>query len=124
MSERHTSPSEAEQQAVFDLLSARLYELFGPGGSFRVTLGRPTADESVFASTVADTIAHDVATAFSPVRENAGRRAAEPVTMAEHEALWKQIEAELLIRRTGPDSVDVDVAREVEVTHEHSWKAA
>jgi len=112
MSERHTASSEAEQQLVFDLMRDRLFELFGPGGSFRITLGRATADDAVFASTVADTIAHDVATAFNPVREKAGRRVAPTHALAEHEAMWRQIEAELQIRRTGPDSVEVDVQRE------------
>ena len=113
MSERHTTSSEAEQQLVFDLMRDRLFEMFGPGGSFKITLGRATADDAVFVSTVADTIAHHVATAFNPVRESAGRRVAAPSTMAEHDDLWKQIETDLLVRRTGPDSVDVDVEREI-----------
>lgn len=111
MSERHNATGEAEQEIIFDLMRERLLALFGPGGSFRITLGRATAGDALFVSTVADTIAHDVAAAFSPVRETAGRRAA-PSTIAEHEALWKQIESELLIRRTGADSIDVDVDRE------------
>jgi hypothetical protein len=113
MAERHSAASEAEQQLVFDLLRERLFELFGPGGSFRITLGRATADDAVFVSTVADTIAHDVAPAFNPVRTTAPRRAASPAD--EHDAMWRQIEAELRIRRTGPDSIDVDVAREDEI---------
>ena len=125
MSERHTASKEAEQQVVFDLLRDRLGELFGPGGSFRITLGRATAEDAVFVSTVADTIAHDVATAFNPVRETSGRRAASTEALAEHETLWRQIEAELLIRRTGPDSIEVDVQREVHAaTRERARQAA
>lgn len=113
MGERHTSASEAEQQLVFDLMRERLFELFGPGGSFRITLGRASADDAVFVSTVADTIAHDVATAFNPERTTVARRAASS-PRDEHDALWRQIEGELRIRRTGPDSIDVDVEREDE----------
>lgn len=120
MSERHTSRSEAEQELVFDLVRERLFEMFGPGGSFRITLGRATADEAVFVSTVADTVAHHVTMAFAPERESAGRRVAAPTTIAEHEELWKEIEADLLVRRTGPDSVDVDVEREVTAARESS----
>jgi hypothetical protein len=118
MSERHTTSSEAEQQLVFDLMRERLFEMFGPGGSFRITLGRATADDSVFVSTVADTIAHHVATAFNPSRETVGRRVAAPSTIAEHDELWHEIEETLLVRRTGPDSVDVDVEREVTAARE------
>ncbi|CAN5313740.1 hypothetical protein BH11ACT5_BH11ACT5_07170 [soil metagenome] len=117
MSERHTTSSEAEQQLVFDLMRERLFEMFGPGGSFRITLGRATAEDSVFVSTVADTIAHHVATAFNPA-QTAGRRVAAPTTIAEHEELWHEIEETLLVRRTGPDSVDVDVEREVTAARE------
>jgi acyl transferase domain-containing protein len=118
MSERHTTSSEAEQELVFDLMRERLFEMFGPGGSFRITLGRATAEDAVFVSTVADTVAHHVATAFNPQRESSGRRVAAATTMAEHDELWKQIETELLVRRTGPDSVDVDVEREVTAARE------
>ncbi len=120
MSERHTTSSEAEQQLVFDLMRERLMHMFGPGGSFRITLGRPTADDAVFVSAVADTVAHQVAAAFNPERESAGRRVAAPTTIAEHEELWQQIEEDLLVRRTGPDSVDVDVEREVAAAREGS----
>jgi len=118
MSERHTTSSEAEQQLIFDLMRERLFEMFGPGGSFRITLGRTTTDDAVFVSTVADTVAHHVATAFNPERETSGRRVAAPTTMAQHDELWKQIEADLLVRRTGPDSLDVDVEREVAAARE------
>ena len=113
MSERHTTSSEAEQQLVFDLMRERLVEMFGAGGSFRITLGRATSDDAVFTATIADTIARHVATAFNPQRESGGRRAAAPTTLAEHDELWQQIESDLLVRRTGPDSVEVDVEREV-----------
>ena len=118
MSERHTTSSEAEQQLIFDLMRERLFEMFGPGGSFRITLGRATAEDAVFVSTVADTISHHVATAFNPSRESAGRRVAAPTTIAEQDELWHEIEQTLLVRRTGPDSVDVDVEREVAAARE------
>lgn len=118
MSERHTSSSEAEQQLIFDLMRERLFEMFGPGGSFRITLGRAPAEDAVFVSTVADTVAHHVATAFNPERESTGRRVAAATTMAEHDELWQEIEQTLLVRRTGPDSVDVDVEREVTAARE------
>ena len=108
MTERHTAGSEAEQQLVFDLMRNRMFELFGPGGSFRITLGRATADDAVFVSTVADTVALEVAKVFT-AHEAKGRRVADSDPVAEHEALWREIEAELLIRRTGPDSIDAVV---------------
>lgn len=111
MSERHTTSSEAEQQLVFDLMRERLLQMFGAGGQFRIGLGTPTAEDAVFVATVADTIAHSVATAFNPARSSAGRRAA-PQTIAEQDALWQQIEADLDVRRTGPDSVEVQVEAE------------
>ena len=113
MSERHTTSSEAEQELVFDLMRERLFEMFGPGGSFRITLGRATADDAVFVATVADTVAHHVARAFNPVRESSGRRVAAPTTIAEHDELWQQMETENVVPRTGPDSVEADVEREV-----------
>jgi hypothetical protein len=108
MTERHTAGSEAEQQLVFYLMRGRLLELFGPGGSFRITLGRATTDDAVFVSTVADTVAREVAKVFTS-RESHGRRVADTDAVAEHEALWAQIEYELLQRRTGPDSIDAVV---------------
>ncbi|MBN9240228.1 MAG: hypothetical protein BGO97_10980 [Micrococcales bacterium 70-64] len=118
MSERHTSSTEAEQQLVFDLMRERLMELFGPGGTFVINVGRASSDDAVFVATVADTIAHSVATAFNPGRESAGRRVAAPTTLAEHDELWQHIEADLEVRRTGPDSVEVDVDREVAAARE------
>lgn len=95
-------------------MRARLGELFGPGGSFRITLGRATADDAVFVSTVADTVAWEVASALAAPRAEPARRAADPEQLqAEHDELWRHIEEALLIRRTGPDSVSVDVEREV-----------
>ena len=113
MSERHTTSTEAEQELVFDLMRERLIEMFGKGGSFTVTLGRATAEDAVFVSTIADTIAQHVAAAFNPVRESSGRRVAAPTTIAEHDELWQQMETENVVPRTGPDSVEADVEREV-----------
>lgn len=107
------SVNAADQQVIYDLMRDRLFELFGPGGSFRVTLGRPTADDAVFVSTVSDTVAWEVASALTAPRLTAGRRAADPeLRQAEHDELWHHIEQALLIRRTGPDSIEADVQRE------------
>lgn len=115
-----------DQQAVYDLMRERLFALFGPGGSFRVTLGRAGADDAVFVSTVADTIAWDVAAALEPTPEvdaptagaeapadehtapMTGRRA-NPIDPEEEEyrRIWKHVEAELLRRRNDEDSIDV-----------------
>jgi len=92
-----------EQEAVYDLMRQRLYELFGPGGSFRVTLGRATPGEAVFASTVADTVAWDIASALGAQKATPARHETPRDPQAEHEELWSQIESELLIRRTGPN---------------------
>lgn len=85
----------------------RLNELFGPGGSFRITLGRATADDAVFVDTVADTVAWEVAHSLIAPTERAGRHEVARDPMAEHEALWRHIEQELLIRRTGDDALEV-----------------
>lgn len=102
----------ADQQAVFDLMRERLIELFGPGGSFRITLGRPTADDAVFTETVAQTIAWSVAASLEsrPARmsQTASSHAA-PSSMREHEELWREIEEQLLIRRTGDDALEVSL---------------
>lgn len=121
---RDDVPESADQQLVYDLMRERLLELFGPGGSFRVTLGRAAPDEGFFAATVADTVAWQVAAAV----ESAGASAEAPRhevaidPQAEHEALWAHVEAELLIRRTGPsaflDDVDIVATPEVEVEPE------
>ena len=113
MSERHTTSTEAEQQLVFDLMRERLLDMFGAGGNFRISLGSATADDAVFVSVIADTIAQHVTAAFTPVREAPARRVAAPTTFAEQQELWQEIEAGLEVRRTGPDSVEVDVEREV-----------
>lgn len=108
-----------DQQAVYDLMRDRLFALFGPGGSFRISLGRPGADDAVFVSTVADTIAWDVAAALEPtadvttaqaVEPAVGRRA-NPLDPEEEEYLrtWRHVEAELLRRRNDEDSLDVSV---------------
>lgn len=115
MSKRHTQATEVEQQVVFDLMRERLMEMFGAGGSFRITLGRPAADDALFVSTVADTIAHEVAVAFNPVRLTEGRRVAPTAPLAEHERLWKHIEGELGITTTGPGTLAADVDREVAI---------
>lgn len=98
----------------------RLFALFGPGGSFRISLGRPGADDAVFVSTVADTIAWDVAAALeagvevdaieSDAEPTTGRRA-NPLDPEEEEyrRVWKHVEAELLRRRNDEDSLDVAV---------------
>ncbi|MBC7590531.1 MAG: hypothetical protein H7226_05735 [Salinibacterium sp.] len=117
MSERHSASTEVEQQVVFDLMRARLIDMFGPGGSFRITMGRPAADDDFFVATVADTIAHEVATAFNPVRETEGRRVASTTPMAQHEKLWKHIERELGIRTTGLGIFAADVDHEVAIVH-------
>jgi hypothetical protein len=115
MSERHTAATEVEQQLVFDLMRDRLIDMFGPGGSFRITMGRPAADDAFFVATIADTIAHEVAAAFNPVRVTEGRRVAESAPMAEHERLWKHIEGELGIVTTGPATIAADVDREITI---------
>lgn len=101
----------ADQQLVYDIMRERLMELFGPGGSFRVTLGRATADEAFFASTVADTVAWQVAAAVETGADasEAPRHEVEADPQAEHEALWAHVEAELLIRRTGPNAFLDDI---------------
>ena len=97
----------ADQQAVFDLMRERLVELFGPGGSFRITLGRPTADDAVFTETVAQTIAWSVASSLES--RPAKSTHAAPTSMREHEELWREIEEQLLIRRTGDDALEVSL---------------
>ena len=90
---------ERIQQLVHDLLRQRLFHLFGPGGSFRVTLGRADADDALFVQTVADTIAWDVAAAVGQHERATPRRAAQELPAEEHEEFWKHIEDELLKRR-------------------------
>jgi hypothetical protein len=100
-----------DQQLVYDLMRERLMQLFGPGGSFRVTLGRATPGEALFASTVADTVAWEVASGVSARPAEAARHEVAADPQAEHEAIWAHVEAELLIRRTGPNAFldDVDI---------------
>jgi len=102
-SHSHAVLPEPEQEVVYDLMRKRLYELFGPGGSFRVTLSRATEGEAVFASTVADTVAWDIASALGVKRSVPARHETARDPQEEHDEMWSQIEAELLIRRTGPN---------------------
>jgi hypothetical protein len=90
---------ERVQELVHELMRARLNELFGPGGSFKVTLGRATADDALFVSTVADTIAWDVAAAIDEHEHATPRRLSDQLPAEEHEAMWKHVEDELLKRR-------------------------
>jgi hypothetical protein len=101
-SRTHEPFPEPERGLVYDLMRERLYELFGPGGSFRVTLSRATEGEAVFASTVADTVAWDIASNLGAKRSTPARHETARDAHSEHDELWSQIEAELLIRRTGP----------------------
>ena len=87
------------QQLVHELMRARLNDLFGPGGSFRVTLGRATDDDALFVSTVADTIAWDVAAALDEHHKATPRRASQELPADEHEEIWRHVEDELLKRR-------------------------
>lgn len=116
MSERHAAEAPVvptvDQQAVFDLMKERLYELFGPGGSFKVVLARATPEDAVFVETVAETIAWQVAAAMEPQRPRTSQhavdvRAADPVP--EHEQFWAHVEAELLRQRTGDAAIPVAV---------------
>jgi hypothetical protein len=105
--------SDDEKQAVFELMSERLFDLFGPGGSFRITLGRAAPDDAVFVSTVSDTIAWQVAASLVLEPATAGLHAApEPDASehaAEHDHLWRHIEAELLAQRQASESLPVTV---------------
>lgn len=115
MSEHHEAEQPVnptvDQQAVFDLMRAELFRLFGPGGSFTITLGHATGDDAVFVSTVADSIAWQVAAAMEPERAHEPQHvdvtAADPVP--EHELFWKHVESELLRQRTGDAAIPVAV---------------
>ncbi|MDP3208318.1 MAG: hypothetical protein Q8M65_04140 [Rhodoglobus sp.] len=102
--------SDDEKQAVFDLVSERLFELFGPGGSFRVTLGRAAADDAVFVSTVSDTIAWQVASSLVLETKASGSHATAQPEEAEHDHLWRHIEEELLAQRQASQSIPVQSA--------------
>ena len=104
----HAAVTEAEQQLVFDLMRDRLIQLFGAGGNFRVSLGSATSDDAVFVATLADTIALDIATRMSPVRETAGRRAAVS-EQDEHAAIWKHVEEQFDMASTGPEAFLADL---------------
>jgi len=101
--------SDDEKQAVFELVSERLFELFGPGGSFRITLGRASADDAVFVSTVSDTIAWQVAASLVLEPAVAGHHAAPQPDHTERDDLWRHIEAELLAQRQASESLSVRV---------------
>lgn len=90
---------ERIQQLAYELMRARLNDLFGPGGSFRITLGRATPGDQLFVETVADTIAWDVAAALDEHERGTPRRAAQELSDDEHEQIWKHVEDELLRRR-------------------------
>ena len=90
---------ECVQQLVHDLMRERLNELFGPGGSFRVTLGRATQDDALFVSTVADTIAWEVAAALGEHERANPRCASQEMPADEHDEIWRHVEDELLKRR-------------------------
>lgn len=90
---------ERVQQLVHGLMRERLNELFGPGGSFRITLGRATTDDALFVSTVADTIAWDVAAALDEHERATPRRASQQLPADEHEEIWRHVENQLLKRR-------------------------
>ena len=93
----------------------KLFDMFGPGGSFTISLARGGVEDAQFVSTVADTVAWEVASELSTPRESKARRAADPATTPEdHEALWRHIESELDIRSTGPEMIEDDAKREAE----------
>jgi hypothetical protein len=105
---RSNSVTDAEKQLVFDLMRERLFELFGPGGSFRITLGRATEDDAVFVATVADTIAWDAAAGLEAHRAVPAKRAAPVIdTEPKRDPIWDYVAEELLRRRTNEDSLDV-----------------
>ncbi len=99
--------SDDEKQAVFDLVSERLFDLFGPGGSFRVTLGRASADDALFVSTVSDTIAWQVASSLVIEPKTQGSHSVPQPEVAEHDHLWRHIEEELLAQRHASESIPV-----------------
>ena len=102
------SITDAEQQRVFDLMREHLFELFGPGGSFRITLGRATPDDAVFVSTVAHTIAWDVAESLGAERATPAKRAAPVIdTEPKRDPIWEFVEQELVRRRTNEDALEV-----------------
>ena len=104
MSEHRATVPTDLQQDVFELVHDRLGELFGPGGSFRITLGRPTPDDALFVDTVAETIAWQVAAALGAASATRAQHAAAgDTTRDEHDELWAHIEHEVLRRRQDGD---------------------
>ena len=107
------SVDSPDQQAIYDLMRKKLFEMFGPGGSFTISLARGGVDDAQFVSTVADTVAWEVASELSAPRVSPARRVADPeFAQAQHEALWRHIETELDIRSTGPETIEEDARRE------------
>ncbi len=100
-------PSDLQQE-VFDLVHDRLGELFGPGGSFRVSLGRATAEDAVFVDTVAETIAWQVAAALGATAQPRSQHAADEEPRSEHEELWAHVERELVRRRRADASAPAE----------------
>lgn len=97
---------------MYALMREKVFAMFGPGGSFRISLGRADADDATFVSTVADTIAWAVAEQLAPApSERVGRRvdAADPEE-AEYRRIWKHVEAELLRRRAADGPAEPAVA--------------
>ena len=124
------------QDEIYELTREKLFALFGPGGSFRISLGRATAEDAVFVATVADTVAWAVAAELTPAAtteqsEGHGAHVAEPTSVqpqpvgrrvdvadpeeAEYRRIWKHVEAELLRRRDADDPFAVQAR-----THAHS----
>lgn len=105
--------SDDEKQAVYELMSQRLFELFGPGGSFRITLGRATADEAVFVSTVSDTVAWQVASSLVLEPAAHGSHTADQPIESEQDYMWRHIEEELLAQRQASQSIPVEATAHV-----------
>lgn len=109
------SVDSPDQQAIYDLMRKKLFDMFGPGGSFTISLARGAVDDAQFVSTVADTVAWEVASELSAPRVSPARRVADPeFAQAQHEALWRHIESELDIRSTGPETIAEDAQREAQ----------
>lgn len=104
-----TSAIDELQQEVFLLMRQRLVDLFGPGGSFRVSLARASGEDAVFVDTIAQTIAWDVAAALDTEAHSDPRRLAEQLPEEEHEAIWRHVEEQLLSRRKSTDSIPTGV---------------
>jgi hypothetical protein len=66
---RAAAPADEDlQRLVYELVHDRLMRTLGPDGSFAVTIRRPNDDDALFATTLAESIAWDVASTLrSPV---------------------------------------------------------